>query len=361
MVGLSACDPPRPPTLSVRVVASNLDYPWDLAFAPNTTMFFTERAGGISMRNLESPPRIVRLGADLADLWASGETGLMGITVDPAFDDNRRIYTCQGYQFGTTKDVRVVPWVLPVGSTTLTRKPAIVTGLPATSGRHGGCRLRFTASNRLWIGTGDAAVGTSPQNLASLGGKVLRVDRFTGVGVAGNPFISSGNVNTRRIWSYGHRNLQGLAVRPKDGDMWTVEHGTYRDDEVNRGVPGNFGWDPVPGYNESVPMTDFAKFPQAVGAAWSSGDPTVATSGATWLSGANWRTWDDTLAVAALKDAALRIMRPSEDGRTLTVIATPYDGQYGRLRTAQLGPGGKLYLTTSNGGGVDRILEITPG
>lgn len=283
----------------------------------------------------------------------------MGIAVDPGFNSNRRIYTCQGHQAGAARDIRVVPWVLPVGSTNLTRLTAIVTGLPIVTGRHGGCRLRFAPDGRLWIGTGDAAVGTNPQNLTSLGGKILRVDSMTGAGVSGNPFFGDPNANTRRIWSYGHRNVQGLALRPKDGAMWTVEHGTGRDDEINRGVVGNFGWDPVPGYNEATPMTDFTKFPDAVGAAWSSGDPTFATSGATWLTG-GWKGWNGTLAVAALKDSSLRIMRASADGLTLTQVDRIFVGIYGRLRTAQVGPGGKLYLTTSNGGGVDQILEVTP-
>ena len=108
-------------------------------------------------------------------------------------------------------------------------------------------------------------------------------------------------------------------------------------------------------------MTDTTKFPNAIRAAWSSGDPTVATSGASWLSGSQWGRWDDHLAVAALKDESLRIFAPSSDGTRLTVVATLFDGRFGRLRTAQLGRDGALYLTTSNGGGQDRILKVTPG
>jgi glucose/arabinose dehydrogenase len=285
----------------------------------------------------------------------------MGIQVDPAFNENRRIYTCQGHEIGASHDVRVVPWVLTTGGRALTRQPAIVTGIPATTGRHGGCRLRIGSDHTLWIGTGDAATGTNPQDLTSLGGKILRVDRFTGEGVEANPYSWSGNANKRRVLSYGHRNVQGIAKRPSDRKMWTVEHGPGRDDEINRGIRGNFGWDPVPGYDESTPMTDTDKFPNAVRAAWSSGAPTVATSGATWLSGSQWRGWDDHLAVAALKDESLRIFAPNAEGTRLTVVATLFKGRFGRLRAAQLGRDGALYLTTSNGGGQDRILKVTPG
>jgi glucose/arabinose dehydrogenase len=356
--GLTGCEP-AVPTLRVATIVSGLDIPWDLTFARDGRMFFTERSGGISVRHPDGGT-VRALEADLDDLWVSGETGLMGIQVDPAFDQNRRIYTCQGHQEGSSHDVRVVPWVLTTGGRALTRQPAIVTGIPATSGRHGGCRLRIGVDHSLWIGTGDAATGTNPQDLTSLGGKVLRVDRFTGEGVEANPFASSPDANTRRILSYGHRNVQGLAKRPADGKMWTVEHGTYRDDEINRGRRGNFGWDPVPGYDESRPMTDTAKFPNAIRAAWSSGDPTIATSGAAWLDGATWGAWNDHLAVAALKDEALRIFAPSSDDQTLTLVATLFWGRFGRLRTAQIGRDGALYLTTSNGSGTDRILKVSP-
>jgi glucose/arabinose dehydrogenase len=356
--GLSSCT--TAPSLTVTTVVSGLDVPWDITFAPDGRMFFTERSGRIRVRH-PGGGTVRTLQADLSDLWVSGETGLMGIHVDPAFNQNSRIYTCQGHESGGSRDVRVVPWVLTSGGSTLVRQPAIVTGIPATTGRHGGCRLRIATDHTLWIGTGDAATGTTPQDLTSLGGKILRVDRFTGAGVEANPYSWSGNANKRRVLSYGHRNVQGIARRPLDGKMWTVEHGTGRDDEINRGVRGNFGWDPVPGYDESRPMTDTTKYPDAVRAAWSSGFPTIATSGAAWLSGSQWDGWDDNLAVAALKDESLRIFAPSADGTRLSLVATLFKGRYGRLRAAQMGRDGSLYLTTSEGGGQDRILEVSPG
>lgn len=352
---LGGCAPP--PGLSVRTVASGLTLPWDLAFTPDGSMLFTERAGVVSIRHADG--RIARVSADLSDLFVGSETGLMGIVVDPAFSTNRRVLTCQGRRSTAGNDIRVVVWSLAPGGESMTQIGPLVSGLPVTSGRHGGCRLRFDPEGHLWVGTGDAAVGTNAQDLESLGGKVLRVDRFSGAGLPDNPLASSTSANRRRLWSWGHRNVQGLALHPGDSSMWTVEHGTDRDDEINQGVAGNFGWDPVPGYDESRPMTDTTKFPDAVRASYSTGFPTTATSGATWLSGAGWKGWDGTLAVANLKDSSLRIFR--RDGSRLVPIATVLDGTYGRLRTAQLGPNGRLYVTTSNGGGNDLILEVTPG
>jgi aldose sugar dehydrogenase len=355
-MGLSSCAPP--PQLRVTTVVSGLGLPWDGTFAPDGRMFFTERAGRFRVRHPDGTVR--QLQADLSDLWAVGEVGLMGILVDPAFNQNRRLYTCQGHESGDAHDIRIVPWVVSSDGQRLVRRPAIVTGIPATSGSHGGCRLRFGGPDQsLWIGTGDATTGTNPQDLTSLGGKILRVNRFTGAGVAANPFSSSANANTRRVLSYGHRNVQGIARRA-DGTMWTVEHGTGRDDEINRGIRGNFGWDPVPGYNEGRPMTDLEKFPNAVVAAWSSGVPTLATSGATWLTGSQWGTWEDHLAVATLKDESLRIFKASPNGTKLTLVATLFKGRFGRLRAAQMGPDGALYLTTSNGNPQDRILRVAP-
>lgn len=347
----------NPPTLTAETLVSGISLPWDLAFTPSGSMLWTERGGRIMRRT--SDGAVNQLTADLSDLRVSGETGLMGIAVDPRFGANQAVYTCQGWTNGSANDVRVVKWQANGPGTALTRVADIVTGLPASSGRHGGCRLRFAPSGRLFVGTGDAAIGSTPQDLTSLGGKVLRVDPDTGAGVPGNPFFASGNADTRRIWSYGHRNVQGLAIRASDGTLWTAEHGPDRDDEINPGVTGNFGWNPVPGYNENVPMTDTAEFPSAVPAAWSSGAPTVATSGIAWLPTRQWGIYNDHLVVATLKGRSLLVMKHQADG-TMTQVAKLYDGTFGRLRTAQLGPDGSLYVTTSNGSN-DKIIRITPG
>jgi glucose/arabinose dehydrogenase len=203
------------------------------------------------------------------------------------------------------------------------------------------------------MGTGDATVGTNPQDLRSLGGKTLRV-RTDGTVPPDNPFASAADPRTRLVYTYGHRNVQGLALRPGTRQMWAVEHGPDVNDEVNVLAAGrNYGWDPVPGYNQRVPMTDRRKFPGAVRARWSSGRRTVATSGATFLSGAKWGSWRGGIAVAALKGSELLVLSPR--GRVLAVLRLGY----GRLRAAQLGPDGNLYVSTDNGSN-DRILRLAP-
>jgi glucose/arabinose dehydrogenase len=235
---------------------------------------------------------------------------------------------------GGEPEVRVVAWRINDAHTRLRRLGPLLTGIQATSGRHGGCRIRFGAEGAMYVGTGDAAVGRNPQNLRSLNGKVLRLNRITGRPWQRNPFINAANRPKRFVFTYGHRNVQGLARRP-GGGMWSVEHGPNRDDEVNRLVKrGNYGWHPVPGYNESRPMTDFSLPGRQLGARWRSGSPTLATSGATWVRGSQWGAFEGTLAVCALKSSRLLFMKFDRNGRLRWVRVRPRCA----ARTGDCGP-----------------------
>ena len=339
------------PGVTALGLVSGLTIPWDVAFTPDGAMLFTERGGTLSRRLVDGT--VAAVAADFGDLFAVGKTGLMGVAVDPGFESNRRFYTCQGHQ---GPEVQVVAWTIDEAYSEAVRvADPLVGGLPAAGGgRHGGCRLRFGPQGHLWIATGDAAKGTVPQDLGSLGGKVLRVDASSGEAAAGNPGGS-------RVYSFGHRNVQGLARRPGTAQMWSVEHGPSVDDEINLLVAGgNYGWDPAPGYDESVPMTDLEAFPAAVEASWSSGDPTLAVSGGVFL-GDEWDEWAGRLAVAALKARQLHVFEFTSSGVLVSqVVVAELDGAYGRLRTPVVGPDGALYVTTSNGGGRDSILRVVP-
>ena len=351
--GVSAASPPD---LTIATLVSGLTIPWDVAFTPDGTMLFTQRGGVLSSRLSDGTVQTVT--ADFSDLFASRETGLMGIVVDPNFASNRRFYTCQGH---TGPEVQVIAWTINSAYTAATRvADPLVGGIPASNGSHGGCRLRFGPDGYLWIATGDAATGTVPQDLTSLGGKVLRVNASTGAGAPANPFASNQNTNAKRVYTYGHRNVQGLALRPGTSQMWSVEHGPSVDDEVNLlAAGGNYGWNPVPGYNEGVPMTDLTEFPAAIEAKWSSGSTTLAASGAIFLEGDQWGIWEGRLAVATLKDRQLRVFEFDTDGTFESqAVVTELDGVFGRLRTPMMGPDGALYVTTSSGGSADRILRI---
>ena len=136
--GLAGCEPP---TLSAQTIVSGRSHVWEIVFTPTGTMLWTERDGRIMKRT--SGGTVTQITADLSGLRVAGETGLMGLAVDPQFSSNRRIYTCMGWTNGATSDVRVIPWVFNGAGTALTRQAPIISGMPATSGRHGGCRLLF--------------------------------------------------------------------------------------------------------------------------------------------------------------------------------------------------------------------------
>lgn len=342
------------PRLRVRTVARGLQHAWDVQQASGGRLVVSERD--------RARLSIVRKGKrrTLADLsrkvWVSGETGLMSIAVDP---DRRTLWACHGASARGGNEVRVTRWQVDRRWRSLSKRRLVVGGLPATSGRHGGCRLLLDHdSAALYVGTGDAAVGTNPRNLDSLGGKVLRVHRRTGAPMPGNPFADADTAR-RLVWTYGHRNVQGLAQRT-DGSVWSVEHGSFRDDEVNRLVAGgDYGWNPVPGYDESVPMTDQSLPGKQHEAAWSSGNPTLATSGAAWVSGRQWGRLDGTLAVAALKASEVLFLRFDASGELRSVTRPRRLARLGRLRSVTSARNGDLLLTTDNGGR-DRVLRVSP-
>lgn len=354
--GIAGCRP-APARLTVTTLVGDLNRPWDIAFTPGNDMYFTEKVGRIKVR-LGSPGRPVRLLAAPADVVVASEGGMMGIAIDPNFTSNRRIYACFGSDKGGATDVRLVRFRVNGAVTALTDRTELVTGIPAGSGRHTGCRPRFGPDGNLWVGTGDAAVSANPQSRTSLGGKVLRVNT-SGQGVPGNPPAPFDH----RIYSYGHRNVQGIAFSP-GGKAYSIEHGTDRDDEVNRLVAGgNYGWDPRPVggstfYDESRPMTDTVRYPDAKRAIWSSGKPTIAPSGGTFLKGGQWKGWHAALAMAVLEGRQLRVIGFDSTGNQVEQHWVEITTK-GRLRVAVQGPDGNLYLATDADPGA--ILKVVPG
>ena len=347
------------PALTVRPIITGLDHPWDVRQLPHDGLILTQR----DRRTITvwHHGRSHDVAFDNSHIWVSGETGLMGLEVDPNFAANRRIYTCQGWLLpGGRHDVRVIAWKLNRQLRHARLVRTLLTGLPATSGRHGGCRLLVTRNGALNVGTGDAATGINPEDLASLGGKTLRLDRHTGAPWPTNPLRHATARATRYITSYGHRNVQGLAERA-DGTLWSIEQGTYRDDEVNRIVKGgDYGYNPVPGYNETVPMTDQGLPGTQVDAAWSSGPSTIAASGGTFVPRTGWGALGGALAVAALKGEQLRFLTFGAAGRLVAETTPDALRRFGRLRTAVVASNGDLLVPTDNGDGHDVILRVHP-
>ena len=363
--GGNAPPAPAPSGLKVEVVVDGLSHGWDVGFLPDGGMLIPQRPGKLA---LVKGGKATEVRADFGDVLVRGEGGLMGLVVHPDFPRSRLFTTCQTHQEnGQAVDIRLVTWQLSADSTSATKvKDPLLGGLPVNpSGRHSGCRPTMAPDGTLLVGTGDTANGSIAQNRQSLGGKVLKIDLATGEAARGNPFESSQNANERRILTYGHRNVQGVAVRPKTGQIITAEHGPDVDDELNSSKPGaNYGWDPSKGgtqggYDESVPMTDLRRFPDAVPSIWASGDPTEAICGAAFLDGAQWGDLNGVLAVTALKGSKLLLFTLTPEGGVHSVaIPKELDDTLGRLRGARQGPDGALYLTTSSGSN-DKLLKVS--
>ncbi|MFC3898237.1 PQQ-dependent sugar dehydrogenase [Lentzea rhizosphaerae] len=337
---------PAPTGLKIEEVAGGFQHAWDIGFLPDGSMLVTERPGRVKLvKNGKATP----VDIDLGDVQVRGEGGLMGLVIHP---DNQRFTLC----YNTAKDVRLVTFRLD--GTKATKTKDLVTGMPSNpSGRHSGCRPTLAPDGTMFVATGDIAQPRNPQDRTSLGGKVLRIDPETGEGAAGNPFATSANANERRIYTYGHRNVQGVVFRPGTEQIFSSEHGPDVDDEVNLLKAGaNYGWDPSKGgtqnrYDEDVPMTDLQRFPDAVPAVWSSGSPTEAICQAAF--------WNGKLAVTALKGSKLLLFTLDEAGKVQNVsIPNELDDKYGRLRAARTAPDGSLYITTSNGTD-DKLLRLT--
>lgn len=369
----SDAEPPpeqdSPTALDVTEVAAGLQNPWDVGVLPDGRLLVTERPGTLTLLDSGGEgASATEVDADLDAVFAEGEGGLLGLLVHPDFAESRQFTTCQTHaEGGSPTDVRVVTWQLSEDGSSANREQTLISGMPINdTGRHSGCRMALDPDGALLVGTGDAADPNTPQDRSSLGGKVLRVDLETGEGVDDNPFADSDDDNERRIHSYGHRNVQGVAVRPDTEQVFTAEHGPEVDDEVNlleRG--GNYGWDPSQGgsvdeYDENVPMTDTDRFDDAVEAVWSSGDETEGICDAEFLNGQQWGELNGALAVTALKGAKLLVFTLSADGEVESMTTPPeLADDFGRLRAVQAAPDGDLYLTTDQGDD-DKLLRVSP-
>lgn len=354
------------PAFEAEVITDQLEHGWDIGFLPEGGALVTERGGRLThLSSLDPGAAVTRVADPLPGVMARGEGGLLGMVIHPDFASSRELTVCLNHQAdGAPVDIRLATYRLADDAASVEHVRDLLTGIPTGSGRHSGCRPTIADDGTLVVGTGDIADGSMSQDLDRLGGKVLRLDLQTGEPAPDNPFVDEDG-DQRYVLSYGHRNVQGVAVQPGTGEIYTAEHGPSVDDEVNRVIPGgNYGWDPSRGgtrggYDESVPMTDIERFPDAVPAIWESGEMTEAICGAAFLEGEAWGAYDGALVVTALAGAKAVILTLDDEGEVADVAyPEELDDEFGRLRAARLGPDGALYVTTSNGGN-DRLLRVT--
>ncbi|MEO8431079.1 MAG: PQQ-dependent sugar dehydrogenase [Acidobacteriota bacterium] len=338
--------------LRVEAVVTGLEVPWSIAFTSPDRMLVTERPGRVRIvRNgkLENEPL-----ATIAEVEASGETGLMGMTLDPDYATSRLLYLAYAYAGAGGKKVRVAQY--RDEGTRLVPTRTIVEGLPAAR-NHAGCRLRFGPDRLLYVTTGDATERALAQRMDSLAGKTLRYAADGSI-PASNPFPGSA------IYSLGHRNSQGLDWQPGTNAQYQTEHGPSGfdgpggGDEVNLVEPGrNYGW-PLIHHRQTregyvSPLLEFT--------------PAIAPSGATFVrGGALARLTGDFVFAALIGEKLVRVrFEEGAPGRVRGVEDLLAD-EYGRFREVMAGPDGALYVSTSNRdgrghvrSGDDRILRIS--
>lgn len=369
--------PTDPPVLTRSVLLPGLSGPWDLAFHSDGTMFFTEKCGGLSVRRTNGTvARLFGSGGALAapDLVCVGQSGMHGVALDPAFATNRRIYVYMTSNLVTNpRTNRVVRLELDAGYTTASARTDIVTDIALKdvanavggAGAHSGGRIRFGPDGFLYITTGDNHNGILPQSPTLIGGKVLRVTT-DGAPAPGNAPPMGFDP---RIYTYGHRNVQGITFRPGTGQAFTSEHGPNHSDEVTALVNGgNAGWDPkdrvgltcpdgycgYAGNPTTMPMSDATRFPGVIPAIWNNGGASQGTGPLTFLTGPQWRAWNGRLAVGVM--GAQRLVIIELDAAGAVVGAGDATLQAARYRSLVQGPDGDLYIATDGG----EIWRVTP-
>ncbi|OGH06126.1 MAG: hypothetical protein A2W22_04440 [Candidatus Levybacteria bacterium RBG_16_35_11] len=323
------------------VIAKELDTPWEIVFLPNKDILITERPGRVRIMNsgILNPKPV----ATFEKVREIGEGGLLGMTLHPKFESNNYIYFYYTYggNLGSTLN-RVVR--MTYKNNVLSNEKIIVDNIPGNSNHNGG-RIKFGPDNYLYITTGDAQNPSQAQNTNTLGGKILRVTD-SGEKVKDNPF-------TNLVYSYGHRNPQGLAW-DKNGNLWETEHGPSGlwpnccQDELNKIIKGgNYGWP------ESV---GDKVLPETIAPILQSGGNTWAPSGTAFFS--------SSVFFAGLRGKTLYEAFIQGDQ---AVLREHLKGSFGRIRNVTVGPDKMLYISTSNRDGRgnpavddDRIIKINP-
>ena len=342
---VKATPDPNWPSDSIRTVKSGLEYPWEILWGKDDHIWMTERGGRISKLDPISGNSLFTY--QVNDVFSQGEGGLLGMVMHPDFLNNGYLYVSYNYLKNGNYTHKVVR--LQYANNTLSSPLLIIDNIPASS-IHNGSRLWITADNKLLITTGDAANDVAAQDPNQLNGKVLRVN-LDGSIPADNPFPNN------PVWTWGHRNPQGLVVA--NNIIYTSEHGPTIEDEVNIIERNrNYGWPdvngPCNGTESSFCTTHNVKEP-----IWSTGSVTLATSGLDYYNHDRIPNWKNSLLLATLKDATLYQLKLSADGRSVISTTKFFQGKWGRLRDICVSPAGRVYICTSNGGNIDKIIEIT--
>lgn len=395
-------------SLKHEIVFDNLENPWDMAFLDDGTMFFTEKCKGLSVL-LPSGDVNALLGmggsegyaSSADDLFCEGQAGMMGVAVDPDFSENRRIYVYSTSTMSDPHTNRLMRLVVNDDFSNVSDRTDIVDDVPykmAASdhpfggpGAHNGGRARFNPGDGyLYLTTGDNHNEEIPQSPTLMGSKVLRIDTDGNAAPENTPPEGF----DKRTYTYGHRNVQGIAFHPETNTPVTAEHGPWHSDEITVLVNGgNAGWDPRPnmagrgdcpddycGYSPNqmegmnryerasfMPMTDFATYPDAMPPVWDNNGWSQGTSSAEFLVGEQWGDWNGAMVIGIMGigfggtplGQRIDVIEFDDDMAVVDVVemTLPMGMEAGRFRSLVLGPDGSLYAAVDEG----IIHKLTPG
>jgi glucose/arabinose dehydrogenase len=353
--------PSQAGTLQVRPIASGLDHPWSVAVLPTGGFLVTERPG--RLRRIDANGTVSSPIAGVPEVFAQGQGGLLDVVLDPGFASNRRIWLSFAEPGeGDTAGTAVATATL--GDAALSDLRVVYRQLPKLEGgNHFGSRIAFDIADggsrsHVFISQGERNERAMAQDLEVLQGKLVRLN-LDGSLPADNPFASGVGVR-KAIWSYGHRNMQGMAIDPRTRTLWQSEHGPRGGDELNLPQAGkNYGWPVIThGINYSG-----LKIPEAEGKAkagmeqphhfW---EKSPALSGMAFYVDRPGSAWNNSLLLGALADRNL--IRLTLDGDKITGEERLLGDLGKRIRDVRVANDGKVYVLTDEDDG--QLLEVVP-
>ncbi|MGE3622626.1 MAG: PQQ-dependent sugar dehydrogenase [Bdellovibrionales bacterium] len=346
--------PVRDGNLRVTTVAKGLEHPWSLEFLPDGRMLVTERPG--RMRIVSGDGKLSQPLSGVPEVYAEGQGGLLDVALDPQFEKNHIIYFSFAEEKGGAAGTAVAKAKLE--KTGLQDVQIIFRQQPKVKGKnHWGSRVVVDGKNMLFITLGERFdYRDKAQDMSTHFGKVVRI-HTDGSAPKDNPFAAQKDA-LPEIWSYGHRNIQGAAMNPATGELWTAEHGPRGGDEINIDRAGkNYGW-PKASYGshysgEAIPDQHAGQGFEEPVFHW---NPSISPSGMMFYTGDRFPAWNGDLFVGALNGMAL-IRLDIENGKSAREERLLQKMEE-RIRDVKQGPDGLIYILTDNENG--RILRVEP-